>query len=601
MAPLFAQTRTVSGQVTSHDDGSALPGVSVVIKGTTTGTITDVKGQYTIQVRNENEVLVFSYVGFITQEIKVKDRQTIDVVLKTDGRLLEEVVVVGYGTVTQQGIMGSVSIPAKGKKHRGAKPPGPTLSHRPSGEGYTKLGENPFQSTKREPLSTFSIDVDAASYANLRRMINNGQQPPTDAVRIEEMINYFGYDYPQPTDGHPFSITTEAAPCPWNPQNQLVLIGLQGKKIATENLPPNNLVFLIDVSGSMSDEHKLPLLKSAFKLLVKQLREQDRVAIVVYAGAAGVVLPSTAGSEKTTILTALDRLEAGGSTAGGQGIELAYRLAADHFLPNGNNRIILATDGDFNVGPSNRDQLEDLIVAKRETGIYITCLGFGMGNLQDGNLETLANKGNGNYAYIDNLQEANKVFVKEMGGTLLTIAKDVKIQVEFNPAQVRAYRLIGYENRLLNEEDFKNDKKDAGELGAGHSVTALYEVEPANGNSAATAAQVTELKYQTAQLSSAAASAEWLTVKFRYKPPQKGSSIELVHTLTQTTPSVEAASENLRFAASVALFGMLLRQSAHVAKGDYATVLRLAKSARGADPEGYRAEFTRLVEAARAE
>ncbi len=350
-------------------------------------------------------------------------------------------------------------------------------------EEYNQIEEQPFLLVKNSPLSTFSIDVDTASYSNVRRFLNNRELPPADAVRIEEMINYFTSDYPYPQGNIPFSVTTEISQAPWQKQHKLVLVGLQGKPIAKENLPPSNLVFLIDVSGSMDEPNKLPLLKSAFSLLVQQLEKKDTVSIVVYAGAAGVVLPPTPGNQKSKILAAINNLEAGGSTAGGEGIQLAYKLAKDNFFKSGNNRVILATDGDFNVGVSSEGELVKLVEQYRNDNIFLTVLGFGMGNYKDNKMEQLANKGNGNYAYIDNSQEANKVLVSEMGANLLTIAKDVKIQVEFNPAKVQAYRLIGYDNRRLNDRDFNDDQKDAGELGAGHSVTALYEIIPVGVNS----------------------------------------------------------------------------------------------------------------------
>ena len=343
-------------------------------------------------------------------------------------------------------------------------------------EQYNRIYDNEFLMAKDNPLSTFSIDVDTASYSNIRRFLNNNQLPPKDAVRIEEMINYFSYDYPQPKENEPFSVTTEVAACPWNKDHQLVLIGLQGRNVETANLPPSNLVFLLDVSGSMQDTDKLPLIKSAFRLLVDQLRPQDRVSIVVYAGSSGLVLDSTPGDQKQVILQAIDSLNAGGTTAGGEGIKLAYEIAKKNLMKDGNNRVILATDGDFNVGVSSDGDLIRMIEEKRNDGIFLTILGFGMGNYKDAKMEQLADKGNGTIAYIDNLLEAKKVFVSGLSGTLLTIAKDVKIQVEFNPTKIKAYRLIGYENRMLKKEDFNDDKKDAGEIGAGHSVTALYEI-----------------------------------------------------------------------------------------------------------------------------
>lgn len=462
-------------------------------------------------------------------------------------------------------------------------------------EAYSSITENDFKNALLNPLSTFSIDVDAASYSNVRRFITNGQNPPADAVRIEEMINYFNYDYPQPKDEHPFSITTEMSTTPWNSKTKLVHIGLQGKNIDMSEIPASNLVFLVDVSGSMEAANKLPLLKKSFNLLVDNLRENDRVAIVVYAGAAGLVLPSTAGSDKAKILEAINNLSAGGSTAGGAGIKLAYKVAQENFIKNGNNRIILATDGDFNIGASSDGEMTKLIEEKRKSGVYLTCLGFGMGNYKDSKMETLADKGNGNYAYIDNILEAKKVLVTEMGGTLFTIAKDVKLQLEFNPNKVESYKLIGYENRLLNAEDFNDDTKDAGELGAGHTVTALYEIVL---KGEGTAPSVDSLRYQklTELAPKTAPNEELLTVKFRYKKPNEETSKLIVNHLTNQSVSLAKTSNNFRFSAAVAEFGLLLRNSKYKANANYKQVVELAKASKGTDEHGYRAEFIRLVE-----
>ncbi|MFH1194134.1 MAG: VWA domain-containing protein [bacterium] len=465
-------------------------------------------------------------------------------------------------------------------------------------EDYSRIYENTFLAVTDNPLSTFSIDVDAASYSNMRRFITSSQLPPKDAVRIEEMINYFSYDYAQPTDGHPFAIITEVGDCPWNKKTKLLHLGLQGIKIPTENLPPSNLVFLLDVSGSMEDYNKLPLLKSAFKLLVSQLRPIDKVSIVVYAGAAGVILPPTGGNEKSKIIEALDRLEAGGSTAGAEGIELAYQMAQENFTKTGNNRVILATDGDFNVGVSSDAELVRMIEQKRDKGIFLTVLGFGMGNYKDNKMEQLADKGNGNYAYVDNITEAKKVLVNEFGGTLFTIAKDVKIQIEFNPAKIKAYRLIGYENRLLNKEDFNNDKKDAGEMGSGHTVTALYEIVTSDSDFELPG--VDPLKYQNNQVKpDAAKSNELMTVKFRYKEPKDTTSKLIVKTVNTKDIKTKNFSNNFEFSAAVAEFGMLLRDSEFKAESTFDAVLKLAKNSIGKDEEGYRYEFVKLVEQAK--
>ncbi len=461
-------------------------------------------------------------------------------------------------------------------------------------EAYDHIVENIFLSAASNPVSTFSIDVDRASYSNIRRFLSQGQLPPKDAVRIEEMINYFTYDYPDPSGDHPFSVTTDVSDAPWNSLHKLVRIGIQGQRIDTEDLPPSNLVFLIDVSGSMQAPNKLRLLKSSFRMLVSELRPQDRVALVVYAGAAGLVLPSTPGDQKDVILDAIEALEAGGSTAGGAGIRLAYDVARENHIRGGNNRVILATDGDFNVGASSDAEMIRLIEAKRRQGTFLTVLGFGTGNLKDSKMEKLADHGNGNFAYIDNLSEARKVLVTEIGGTLVTIAKDVKIQVEFNPARVQAYRLIGYENRMLRTEDFNDDTKDAGELGAGHSVTALYEVIP-TGVDSEFLASVDSLRYQTqARPSAASDSQDLLFVKLRYKLPDADESQLIQQAVLDASAGLP--SIDLRFASAVAGFGMLLRDSEYSGELSLGDVLALARGSIGEDSEGYRAEFVRMVE-----
>ncbi|MBT8488061.1 MAG: VWA domain-containing protein, partial [Gemmatimonadetes bacterium] len=443
---------------------------------------------------------------------------------------------------------------------------------------------------------TFSIDVDRASYANIRRFIEDGMRPPIDAVRIEELINYFPYDDPPPTGEHPFTVTAEVAPAPWQPQHHLVRVGVKGEEIDMAEAPANNLVFLLDVSGSMNSPDKLPLLKKALSMLVDELREDDRVAIVVYAGAAGMVLPSTPASEREKIREALGRLTAGGSTAGGAGIRLAYRVALENHIEDGNNRVILATDGDFNVGASSDAEMIRLIEEKREQGTFLTVLGFGTGNLQDAKMEQIADHGNGNFSYIDSELEAKKVLVDEMGGTLVTIAKDVKIQVEFNPARVAAYRLIGYENRLLAAEDFNDDTKDAGELGAGHSVTALYEVVPVGVESSAVIRDVDPLRYQRDDEPEVLDNEEMLFVKLRYKQPDGDTSQLVTRKIGDT---VLDTSDDFRFAAAVAAWGMLLRDSEHCADFTLDDVAELARGAVGEDPMGYRADFLGLVDRAR--
>ncbi|HEV3471151.1 MAG TPA: VWA domain-containing protein [Pyrinomonadaceae bacterium] len=465
-----------------------------------------------------------------------------------------------------------------------------------AGETYDRVAENDFVEVARAPLSTFSVDVDTASYSNTRRFLREGQLPPADAVRVEELINYFSYDYPQPAGGAPFSVTAEAADCPWNLRHKLVRVGLQGRRVAAEDLPPANLVFLVDVSGSMQDENKLPLVKSSLRTLAEQLSGRDRVAIVVYAGSSGLVLPSTPGDSRGEIIAAVERLEAGGSTNGGEGLRLAYRVARENFREGGINRVVLATDGDFNVGVTSDDELVRLVEAERGRGVSLSVLGFGMGNLKDSRMEKLADKGDGNYAYVDTLAEARKVLGEQVGGTLHTIAKDVKVQVEFNPRLVAGYRLVGYENRLLRDEEFNDDRVDAGEIGAGHTVTALYEIVPAGQK---VRAGVDALKYQQPAAPSEAGGGELLTVKLRYKEPGGGESKLLSVGVADTRASHLNASEDFKFAAAVAEFGMLLRDSRHKGAATYDGALRLARASLGPDLRGHRAEFVQLVETAR--
>ncbi len=462
-------------------------------------------------------------------------------------------------------------------------------------EDYDNIVENAFHSSIEIPLSTFSIDVDEASYTNVRRYLVNGNLPPPGAVRIEEMINYFDYEYPGPVGEDAFSLNTELADCPWNANHKLLHIGLQGKKIPSENLPGSNLVFLVDVSGSMEDENKLPLVQSSLKLLVDQLREIDKVSIVVYAGNAGLVLPSTSGADKAKIKEAIEKLEAGGSTAGGEGIQLAYKIARENFMTKGNNRVILATDGDFNVGVSSDDELVRMIEKERKSGVFLSVLGFGMGNYKDNKMQQLADKGNGNHSYIDNINEAKKVLVREFGSTLFTIAKDVKIQIEFNPSKVKAYRLIGYENRMLAAEDFNDDLKDAGELGSGHTVTALYEIIPAGVKDEYTKS-IDSLKYQSNQKSlNNNFAGELSTIKLRYKQPDGDVSKLIVHAVNDSKEGSTITSANFKFSAAVAEFGMLLRGSEYKGQSDFKQVLSLASLSIGEDKNGYRQEFVKLV------
>jgi Ca-activated chloride channel family protein len=599
---------TVKGKI-MDENGSPLPGVTISVKSQQAATTSGNDGSFQINVPDENATLVFTYVGYESQEVKLKGKKEINVSLKASVQALQEVMVTTNARMYKKDMSGAVAkrsvanMPANGY----AISPGSgyymrTRERLPvdfNTEDYDAINETRFLAAKENPLSTFSIDVDAASYSNIRRFLNQGQLPPAGAVRIEEMINYFKYDYPQPTGEHPFSINTEVSSAPWNRDHKLVLIGLQGKKIPTDNLPASNLVFLIDVSGSMGTPNKLPLVKASMKMLVDQLREKDKVSIVVYAGAAGLVLKPTSGEEKTKIKDAIDNLEAGGSTAGGAGIKLAYKTANEAFVKGGNNRVILCSDGDFNVGESSDDAMERLIEKERASGVYLTILGYGMGNYKDNKMQKLADKGNGNHAYIDGISEAKKVLVNEFGGTLFTIAKDVKLQVEFNPAIVQGYHLIGYENRMLAKEDFNDDKKDAGELGSGHTVTALYEIIPV-GVKSEFMASVDPLKYQkeTGKADHKAGGNDLFTVKFRYKAPDGDKSKLLEAVVKNEAKGLDNASENFRFATAVAEMGMLLRDSKFKGGSNYDNVIKLAKGARGEDEEGYRAEFIRLVSSA---
>ena len=615
-----AEVMRVHGKVTD-ETGGALIGVTVSVKGTNKGTVTNIDGQYTIDVER-GKTLVFSYIGYETKEVKATS-SVISVTLFPSQAMLSECMVVGYGVDDKkilsgatikvnadisdalQGRVAGVDVQKNVSRTFGSVPKirirgTASIYDNEQNEEYGSFRENGFISVEQEALSTFSLDVDAASYSNVRRILNQGQMPNADAVRVEEMLNYFSYNYPQPTGSDPVRIITETSVCPWNTKHKIVHIGVKAREIASENLPASNFVFLIDVSGSMYGPTRLDLVKASLKLLVNNLREKDRVSIVVYAGAAGEVLPSTSGADRQKIREALDGLTAGGSTAGGAGIQLAYKIAEKNFIKNGNNRIILCTDGDFNVGVSSIAELEKLIEAKRQTGVYLTVLGYGMGNYKDSKLQTLAQKGNGNHAYIDNLQEANKVLVNEFGGTMFTVAKDVKLQIEFNPANVNAYRLVGYESRMLNKEDFNDDTKDAGELGAGHTVTALYEIIPAGVNN--TFGGVDALKYQQnnkekIEVKFADFSQELLTVKLRYKNPNSNTS-KKVEVPVMLSDFSKKTSDDMRFALSVAMFGQLLRNSVYKGSATYEQVISLARESLGDDRNGYRREFVRLAEVA---
>lgn len=467
-------------------------------------------------------------------------------------------------------------------------------------EEYSLIQENDFRSAKDVPLSTFGIDVDNASYSNTRRFLTSGQMPPRDAVRIEEFVNYFDYDYEEPEGEHPFTVATEISECPWNTDHRLVHVGLKGKEVSKTEMPPSNLVFLIDVSGSMDQPNKLPLLKQSLKMLIKEIRNEDRMAMVVYAGSSGVVLESVPGTQRRVMRNALAELKAGGGTAGAAGIQMAYGIAQKHFIKGGNNRVILATDGDFNVGVNSDSELVQIIEKERRKGIFLSVLGFGTGNYKDAKMEQLANNGNGNYFYIDNINEAKKVLVEEMTRTVYAIAKDVKLQVEFNPAHVKEYRLIGYENRLLRDEDFNNDAKDSGDMGAGHTVTALYEVIPADSEESMTTANIDDLKYQDRNIKSSASNdPDLMTIKIRYKQPDSDTSIPFELTARDNGMNLEEASENFKFSASVAGFGMLLRDSKYKGGATYDSIEELALKGKGADEKGYRDEFIRLIDLAR--
>lgn len=586
---LSAQSLTVTGTVTDEND-QPLIGVNVSIEKSRKGTVTNEHGKYSIEAI-QGDIIRFSYIGYKTQKVKA-NRKIIDVKLYPDNNLLMEECVITSDEVSNR------AISSKQMAVRSLGMPALIYDRYANREEYSHNAENRFKSPVKDPLSTFSIDVDAASYSNIRRFINQGEMPPKDAVRIEEMINYFNYNYPKPTGNDPVRITTEVGICPWNKTHRLVQIGLKAREIESKNLPASNFVFLIDVSGSMFGPTRLELVKSSLRLLVNNLREKDRVAIVTYCGDARVALPSTPGNEKQKIKDALETLTAGGSTAGGAGIKEAYRIAQKNFIAQGNNRIILCTDGDFNVGASSETELENLIESKRKSGIFLTVLGYGMGNYKDNKMQILAQKGNGNHAYIDNIQEANKVLVNEFGSTMYAVAKDVKLQVEFNPAKVQSYRLVGYETRILNDEDFNDDTKDAGEMGAGHTVTALYEIIP-TGISGNIPGSIDPLKYQTetninTQTSN---SSELLTVKLRYKTPEEEKSKKIEKSVTDM--GKDNVSPDFRFASAVAMFAQLLKDSDFKGEATYDKVIETANKGLSFDPEGYRAEFVRLVQSAK--
>lgn len=586
------ENQIITGYVYNQKDNSPLAGVIIksVIESKKT-TVTDAKGFFKITILNHERTLQVLFVGYLDQTVKITSAP-IKVYLRSLSQHLQEVVVMDYGLQQKSMVTGRLSGVASNTNSK-------QLYFKPqiyNTEAYNPINENGFKNALDNPLSTFSADVDAASYSNVRRFIQGGNLPPKDAVRIEEMINYFGYDYPEPKGNDPVSITTEMSEAPWNKNHKLVKIGLKAKSIKTDDLPASNLVFLIDVSGSMAGPTRLELVKTSLKLLTDQLRSNDKVAIVVYAGAAGLVLPSTTGNQREKIKVALNNLEAGGSTAGGAGIKLAYETAKNNFIAGGNNRVILATDGDFNVGVSSDGDMQRLVEEQRKTGVFLSVLGYGMGNYKDSKMETLANKGNGNYAYIDNLSEAKKVLINEFGATLFTVAKDVKLQVEFNPNKVAAYRLVGYENRLLNNEDFKDDQKDAGDMGAGHTVTALYEVI-LKGTKSEFIKQRDDLKYITKGITHV--SDEILTVKMRFKKPNENNSQQLNVSLVDKLNNLENASADFKFAAAVAEMGLLIRDSEFKQKATFDNLIALARAGKGIDNYGYRAEFISMAENAK--
>lgn len=593
--------KSITGYVKEASSGAALGGVSVMVKGKAMQTMTDEQGYY--QVNAElGQVLVFSLGGFATVERIVGQEAQIDVALQIEQVEIDRNTVpirnevyageyaIKRGETLTAYVGGGVHV--RPMMYRYA-----TMS---SSESYRKIAENKFVRTTTEPLSTFAADVDAASYSNVRRFLNQGQMPNPDAVRVEEMINYFTYDLSGPTNGDPVRVVTELTQAPWNTQHQLLRVALKAKDIPSEKLPAANFVFLIDVSGSMGSSNKLPLVKSSYKMLVDQLRDEDRVAIVTYAGSAVVALESTSGKEKRKIKDVLDALQASGSTAGGAGMTKAYQIARAHFENAGNNRIIMATDGDFNVGESSDEDMEKLIAKERNDGIYISILGYGMGNYKDSKLEMLANKGHGNYAYIDNISEARKAIVTEFGASLFTVAKDVKIQVEFNPHFVQSYRLVGYEHNLLEAEDFNNDEKLGGDMGVGHTVTALYEIIP-QGVKSNFDGSVDDLKYQeNSKPKSTVNKKELATVKFRYKDPDGEVSKLVTHVVNSKVTPLAQTSQDLRFATAVAELGMLIRNSDYKQQANFDQLIARAKESRGKDEEGYRAEFVRLAQDAQA-
>ena len=594
-------TGRIEGRVTDAKSGQLLLDAAVTVVGTNISTLTNQAGNYSLPtVPAGDHTVKVVILGYATQERQVTvtaGRATVaDFALEVAPINLDEIVATGVAGEVQRreaGVAGFSRIVEPRRAVGGGRQL--RIRHGGNTESYARIAENDFRLVGSSPLSTFSIDVDRASYANVRRFIQDGQRPPVDAVRIEEMINYFSYAWDDATGEHPFAVSTEVSQAPWKREHRLVRIGLHAPSIDARDLPPSNLVFLLDVSGSMGEPNKLPLLQSAFSMLADQLRPEDRVTVMTYSNEVCLALPSTSGERKNEILALIERLRAGGGTAGGPALQAAYDIARRHHVDGGNNRIILATDGDFNVGPASDDAMVELVERERAAGTHLTVLGFGTGNLKDSKMEGIADNGNGNFHYVDGLLEARKVLIEEMGGTILTLAKDVKLQVEFNPARVAGYRLIGYENRLLADEDFNDDTKDAGELGAGHTVTALYEVVPAGTD---VPRLIDELRYQTEPGDPPVTrfEDELMYVKVRYKDPDGTRSRLLAQAVADRSGT---ASADFRFAAAVAGFGMLLRDSPHAGTFSLNDVVRLAENGKGDDPRGYRGEFIRLVEATR--
>lgn len=599
----------IQGTILDQDTNAPLAGAHVLVKDTQQGTVTDADGTFTLELfSGETSISVF-HPNYERAAFLIRGDTSLQILLTPIQFGFDTLQV--FDPVSYEEKVDVVPIGAPFRQSNQQKNPlqdfNPIRNHvfRPdllaienqgsyNTEEYNPIKEQPRHSPWDSPFSTFSIDVDHATYSNARRFINQGQKPPKESIRVEEMINYFDYAYPRPTGEMPFNLITEVSHCPWSNGRQLLHIGIKGEEIPLTETPANNLVFLLDVSGSMGDANKLPLVKQTFKLLVDQLRSVDKISIVVYAGAAGLVLPPTSGAQKDTILQALEHLKAGGSTAGGEGIRLAYAQARSSFVKTGNNRVIIATDGDFNIGPSSESDLLELIRQEAGEGVFLSVLGFGMGNYKDNKLELLSNEGDGNYAYIDNLQEGKKVFVQSLTGTLYTIAKDVKIQVEFNPALVKSYRLVGYENRALSKSDFEDDEKDAGELGAGHSVTALYELElhpqPIKLRNKEASRYQRQMVVKTSP-----AKKELGILHLRFKQPDKNKSEVISMPMLNQIVELDNSSTAFKFAASVAGFGLLLRESSYV-DWSYKEVKALAESALGKDPFGYRKEFLGLVD-----